>query len=938
MRTMSRILIIISLLIGFALPALFYAQAEQAIIEVTPNTGEVGIAVFEVHVTGLESGETYSVEFVFKGAVVSESDEVADENGEITFTGGSQEDDEVGTYTVQVVDEVSVIASTQFILTAANDDTSSENETDDTSTKSTGTMSIEPSNGAIGTVHHISVSNLAPNANYTVEIMSDADEKLIYRRIWKSSATGALAIDIFAQEGDTPGTQSVTVYDNADNSIVAQSHFTVDAPLERNPLVIISPTSATAGTEFSIEIEGLAQFDNVSARITSQANELIDTLTTIARSNGKAILRFRDSAELADGTYTVTILVNDKNTASGTFTIGDTTIPIMSIEPQSAARGGRHTVSLSDLNPNQAFTLIVKNSDGEVEYTTERSADEDGEFSMNITSSESDEVGTYDVAIMDGEQALASATFTIEEETLVAQGDTPTVSVSPESGAGGDSFTISLSAMPAEARIGIVIRAESDNSLLYSGIVEIDENGSGILEYLASANARPDTYTVAISQANQRLAQATLIIEGAIATVDPLSAPKGSSFEVSVTGLNAKEAITFEVQFNGEVVYSSDKTADEAGQVSLDLKTETSDEIGDYTVNVIRAEGNQASVILTVTEPESEDTSTTENETTETSTATETDLPLAADSLIYEGSLNVDQTIDQFRFSGNEGDYVIMTLESEDFDPVLSLLDNNLLELAYSDDFNGFNPQIGPYRLPYSGDYIANIDQVGDFAAVTPGDFVLRVRYITLSAIEFGEDVSFTLNSETPAIYYEFSANAGEMIDVDVSTDGTIDTMLSIIGSEGYAIVSDDDSGKGLDPEFAEYIFDNAGSYILTISTFEADVQGEGTLTLIHHPAKSLDQGAQTIRLNDKQSRDYVVFEGVQGDVISLQIHRISGMVADLTISAFVNEIEIASYSTTGIADEFPLVFVMPMDGQVLLKFEEYSYQDGISFEVSLEK
>jgi len=1008
-QLVSRLLIVGMLLLVVAIPGVFLAQ-DGPTITVTPDTGAVGAAVLEVNVSGLTPETTYTVEFVLDGLVVFATDEEADEDGNIIFSAASTPDDEVGTYTVQVIRNDSIITATDFELTPPESDDTGESDTEDsnegdttTPTESIGNLTITPATGPISTVHTIRIRDLDPDTAYTVEITATQTESVVYRRLWTSDDIGNIDIEIFAEEGDTPGQQVVRVLDNSGN-VVAQGDFTIEAPPERNVTVDVTPQVAQAGREITITVNGLASFDRVSAQITAEDNTLVDTILARASSEGMAILSFLSDDELEDGTYTITIFVDGDELAESTLTIGDappatdtdetdesdttdeatpTDAPdtdttsasdvSLTVEPELGPRGSTHVMTVTGLEAGQAITLTILNEADEVEYATTRTADDNGEFTINIQSSEEDELGNYPVEISDattgqvlaeGNMLVTAMDATPEEDDQTTDTDeteqttgTPSISVTPASGEIGATHTITLSGMPANERVGVTIRYASDDTLAQSSVVMIDADGNGTLDFTSRDLNTPGVYNVIAVQPDGTLAETTLTIEGAVATVEPQSGVIGSTHTITVTGLNANETVTFNVMFDGEMVYSTDATADADGVATLSLATEEGDDPGDYTVMVERESGNQPSVTLTATAEEEvtedtgdESTDTTDDsadETSEEDTSESDETTEATDDVTQAnmmGEAEVFQSeipargVASLTFSGDEGDYVLINVESDEFDTIAAVYNEDFLEIGYNDDVLGTtNSQIGPIQLPYTGDYSLEVSSFNvDNSAGSA--FTATITPITPMDITYDEPIPFSLSEETPAAYFELTVEAGDSLNITGNTSGTLDTVMRLIDSAGLVFASDDDSGAGFEAELNNLIFDIPGTYLLELSSFNAGETGEGTLMVTRNPVKTLADGPVTVTLNDKSFRDLVVFDAFAGELVTLNLEKLSGSVEDLYVYASVDGMQVMSYTTMGVPTNLPLTFVMPMDGTVIVTLEEFGFGSGISFEVSVTK
>ena len=150
-----------------------------------------------------------------------------------------------------------------------------------------------------------------------------------------------------------------------------------------------------------------------------------------------------------------------------------------------------------------------------------------------------------------------------------------------------------------------------------------------------------------------------------------------------MSNLLANETVAVDVVFAGASVYSTEKTADDSGMVALELVTSEDDPPGDYTVKVLRASGNQPSVILT---------------------ATAKAAPALASSIVGDAEVMRGRLIAGFaeiEFDGVAGQYVLITVASDDFDPAAALIDRDDFELAFNDDSRAQKDAIiGPLKLP----------------------------------------------------------------------------------------------------------------------------------------------------------------------------------------------------------------------------------------------
>jgi len=816
------------------------AAQDAPTVTITPEAGEVEKAVFTIEIDGLQPDTDYEIEILFAGEVVFSSEETSDQAGHIPYPVVSTAGDAPGAYTLQVLLDGQVVASADFLLTAAAADAGRD---------LLGDVTASPETAPFGKAQKLRIAELKRRAPYTVEITARETLELVYRRQHTSGADGVIEFEVFAEEGDAAGEHTIAVYDEADE-LIAAGIFTILPRPQRDVSLTLSPSAVEAGAAVQIAVSGLAAFDSVTAQISTADGLLIDSVLARASSDGGAALRFEAPLDLAAGLYDVQIFVEGDLLAEAPLTISNIdiqqSIPAIAIDPPSGPIGTRHTIALAGLNTGGEFTLIILDPAGTEAYKAARQADDGGEFSLTISSTEDDDLGVYSVAIHADESGppLISASFEI-------------------------------TAAPDDAR---------------------------------DADAEPDDASAPTA---------------ASATIQPQSAPIGSSHLITVRDLGANESVTMEVTFGGLQVYSSEKTADANGTVTLELITDDDDQPGDYSVHIRRARGNQPAVILTATaKPAAGEPATG-----------------SGDIELISGRLSAGSAA--IEFDGQAGQYVLINVQSHDFDPAAALIDRDDVELAFVDDSRGQkDAAIGPLRLPYSGEYNLEISAAPLMMAqgAETGEFTATIMPVALAQISFDADVRFELSAEAPALYYALPVETGDSLTVTVDSGGRLDTQLQVVAPAGTERAFDDDSGAGFDAELSNLVFDRAATYVLVISSFEAGASGAGTVRVARNPVHSLDDGDVVVTLNDKAIRDLVVFDAAEDELLVLNLELVAGDVEDLYVTATIEGMEVMSYSTMGVPDDLPLAFVTPMSGRVVVTLEKFGFDDGITLDVSLER
>lgn len=299
-------------------------------------------------------------------------------------------------------------------------------------------------------------------------------------------------------------------------------------------------------------------------------------------------------------------------------------------------------------------------------------------------------------------------------------------------------------------------------------------------------------------------------------------------------------------------------------------------------------------------------------------------------------ALSDDLTSIGYRFSGEAGDVVTITLRSVEFDTYLALtqVGGDGLTLVENDDGGGGTDSlIGPYTLPATGEYIIG---VRGYDAAEVGKYTLSVTRAVLNTINFGEPVTVTFDGQDSAQYFSFEGVAGDVISVRVNSGGTIDTSLGVSGPDNMQLFYDDDSGPDFDPEIIRLILPQDGTYTLLLQPFTASATGEVELSLTRAEARSLDDGPQEIHLNEKLTQDVLSFTGNAGETVRVNVAVTAGgnNAPNFVVTQAGNTIATATASSTG---ALSFEFTVPDDGLVTIHVTDYNFS-AASLRVSLER
>jgi len=941
--------------------------ASDVIISTTRQALTIGDS-FVVNVSGLEGGETVTFEVRYDGETVYSTERTADDSGAFSIELRSEESDDPGQYELVVVRDGEDAGSALLTIAAAEQGDSEV------------TVAAVPDTVAAGESFTLTVEGLEPGETVTVDLLYD--DASVYTTERVADEDGSVTLRLTAEESDQPGEYEVIVTRNGDE--IAAGGFAISETTTQvapeDVTVEIEPDTFAQGEGFTVTVSGLAAEETVEVDVRYDGESVFLTERT-ADADGVIELALTSSADDDAGDYEVVVLRDGDEVAAGTFAIAgdeegeeeapEDTVNVV-VDPNTSEQGDDITVTISELEPGETVTVDIL-FDGDSVFETERTADDNGRITLQLTSTEEDQAGRYVVVVeRDGSQ-VGAGSFTVTlpgEETPPEEVTEVEITIEPTSGPLGTTHNVTVTGLePGET---VELEVLFDDQVDFSGEVVADEDGTVVVPLVGEEGDAPGDYTVNIKRGDRIVASGVITIEDA---QEQEGEPDGEEPEEEpaettvVTGNLTDEMPEEEITFSGEegdtVVISLSSEdfdtylilLDEDGEelaVNDDSNNSLNSEIGpfelpysgEYTIVVssfgysnfgdaVEGEYELEVAGVAITESGSEgETGDEEPEDEPEEPGDETT------SQIITGRLTDEMPEEEITFSGEEGDTVLISLNSTDFDTYLFLLDENGTELELNDDSNNsLNSQIGPYTLPYSGEYTVVVSSYNyvNFSETTVGDYELIIERVGLSEIAYGETVDVTITEDSFTQFFSFEAAAGDVISVDVDSNESIDTVLSIVDPSGFTVLTDDDGGEGFDPEVIRYVVPTSGTYTLTLRAFTPGTTGTAALTINLDDRRTLDEESRTVVLNAKQNRDVLTLTGEAGEAIQLRIAVENGEPGDLNISATQDGQTLMYYQSFGIPSEIVLGFVLPQDGEVTIFIDELSGAASI-LDVSIER
>ena len=434
-----------------------------------------------------------------------------------------------------------------------------------------------------------------PGSEVIVTLRDANGDAIATQTVTADPVTGAWSADFLTMDLENGAyTVDVDSTDAAGNTSSASSSFTVDTTAL--PLEITNIGEGESINDDTPELAGTtAPGATVTVTITNEAGEVVSVKEVTADENGDWSVELDDT--LPEGNYTATATVESaagvESTASTGFTI-DTSAPDLMVDEDQFGPTNDTTPNISGTGePGAQITVTVVNEAGEVVQTITTTADENGDWSVEL-----DELGEgdFDVNIeatdAAGNSSMASGEITVDTSlsstTLGSPADGSVLSeASPE---------FSGDAEPG-AQVTVVIKDAEGNEV---ATITTTANESG--EWSVSGNDLGEgEYTVEVSASDaagneESLEPVTITID----LTDPeVTIDEPGEEDPTTIGGEGEPGTEVEIIIDGES--AGEVIVGEDGKWSFELPEEL--EPGDHDVKVIAedAAGNTSEVEATVT-------------------------------------------------------------------------------------------------------------------------------------------------------------------------------------------------------------------------------------------------------------------------------------------------------------------------------------------------
>lgn len=282
-----------------------------------------------------------------------------------------------------------------------------------------------------------------------------------------------------------------------------------------------------------------------------------------------------------------------------------------------------------------------------------------------------------------------------------------------------------------------------------------------------------------------------------------------------------------------------------------------------------------------------------------------------------EGEL--DQDTFDYTFTAEAGELYLIAMNSDEFDTLLEVYDENGFFVDRDDDGGDGTNALLAFIPAEDGVYTI---RATSFMGAGVGAYTLTLTVVELRELTYDEMISIKFDDQTVK-YFAFEGSAGDVVNIIVESDGSVDTDLTLRGPDGFQLAYNDDF-DGVDPTLYRTLLDMDGRYLLELGSYSRrEIAGEVTLIIETTELLSLDDGPQVITLGESLRAESLVFEGAANSDYRLTIS--SNELASLFMNINQDGLFVASMNFDNIR-EGSFVFNVPVDGPVVLSINDGSF------------
>lgn len=320
------------------------------------------------------------------------------------------------------------------------------------------------------------------------------------------------------------------------------------------------------------------------------------------------------------------------------------------------------------------------------------------------------------------------------------------------------------------------------------------------------------------------------------------------------------------------------------------------------------------------------------------------------------GEIAPEQSQVVYYFSGRRGEVVTIQMlrTSGDLDAFIDLANQQGQILISGDDdplsTGSLNAAILNFTLPENGFYILVATRYGRESGSTFGSYMLSIEQIpeeqrglaSYDAIllDYGQNTNGVINGEIPQRFYYFEGKRGDVINVLMNrTEGNLNALLILLDEQLSQIYTAEYNTNTRSADIVNYTLTKDGKYYLmaTRTDFSAGItEGNFELTLIGRRGVANGNPMEVFYgtemrgvIDNRTPFESYIFEGKQGDVISIRMERVSGDL-DALLTLYQGNKQIA-FDDDGGGSQNALIqnFTLPQDGMYRIEASRFEREEG---------
>ncbi|MFC1614930.1 PPC domain-containing protein, partial [Gemmatimonadota bacterium] len=317
---------------------------------------------------------------------------------------------------------------------------------------------------------------------------------------------------------------------------------------------------------------------------------------------------------------------------------------------------------------------------------------------------------------------------------------------------------------------------------------------------------------------------------------------------------------------------------------------------------------------------------------------------------------------DDYIFTGNAGDSVVIDLMSSDFDTYLYLYDPEGRLVADNDDYGGITRSFIEYAISSNGVYaieVTSYDQTGrgEYQIILlANEDIFPERSTTELFYGWSMDGSLSAldgkshrRSRALADDYTFTGSSGDSVIIDL-TSSVFDTYLHLYDPEGGLVAENDDYGS-TSRSYIWYRLTSSGTHTIEVTSYGGNEVGIYQITLLGNenvkPGRSTteisygDSIAGSFNVTDGTSRfirgsyaDNYTFTGSSGDTVGIGL---TSREFDTFLFLFDQEGEVAAYNDDwGGTSRSYIWYILGKDGTYTVEVASYNENTTGEYTITL--